>query len=198
MSLTIKTAPAVDPVSVEDAKTHLRIDHSADDSYIGSLITAALQYVERAETNRALITQTWNYYLEAFPGGDVLELPLPPLQSVTGVYYTPDGDSEATFSSANYTVDTDSEPGRVVLNSNASWPGDELEEVNGVRVEFVAGYGDSATDVPEPLRQAIRLIVAELYENREDVVIGAGNSVVPVPYSSKMLLQNYRHWSFPR
>lgn len=195
-TLVVKTAPAVEPLTVAEAKDHLRIDHNDEDVLLNSLIMAARQHVESPLTNRSLITTTWNYYLPSFGFGSEIELPRPPLQSVTGIYYTTDGGSETEFDSSKYSVDTYSTPGRIVLNRTESWPTDELEEVNGVRIEFVAGYGDDDVDVPQAIRQAMLLIVAEMYENREDVVVGAGNSVVTVPYSSTVLLQDYRKWSF--
>jgi uncharacterized phiE125 gp8 family phage protein len=115
MALKLITAPAAEPVSTSEAKSHLRVDTTADDTYIGTLITVARQNVE-SHLRRALISQTWEVVLDAFPAG-VIRLPKPPLASVTSIKYTDDEGNESTYSSANYVVDSDTEPGRVVLKS---------------------------------------------------------------------------------
>ena len=189
MALVLATAPSVEPVTTAEAKAHLRVDISDDDTLIGSLVTAARALVEQ-NTRRALVTQTWDLFADEWPEGRAFVLPMAPLQSVTGVYYTPDGSSEATFASANYVVDAKSEPGRVMLQSAASWPGDTLEEVNGVRVRFVAGYGLAAA-VPEPLKMAIKLIVGHWYENREAVAV-TGAIPKEMPMAVDYLLWPYR------
>ena len=194
MAKTLITAPTDEPVSVEEVKDHLRVYGDDEDILIGGLITAAREHVERVICNRALITQTWDLYLDAFPASGCLIIPMPPLQSVTSVKYTPDGGSEQTFSDSNYIVDTVNEPGKIVLTSSASWPNDVLQPVNGVVVRFVAGYGDEPTDVSERFKQAIKLLVGDMYENREDSVIGAGISVTNVPWGVHQLLYSLRMW----
>lgn len=193
MPTVLKTAPAAEPLSLEEVKLHLRVDHSDEDDYITALATAARQHVEGTILNRALVTQTWNLYLDRFPGRGQIRLPYPPLQSVTGVYYTPDGESEAEYDSSNYHVDIISRVGRVVLKKNSSWPGDELQVVNGVRVEFVAGYGD-ADDVPETVRRAILLLTGDLYENREETIVVQGLQVQELPFGVANLLIDERIW----
>jgi uncharacterized phiE125 gp8 family phage protein len=171
MALTLVSGPDVEPITTADAKSHLRVDTAADDDYIDLLITVARRTVEYWR-NEALITQTWKLVMDAFPGEDRLTLPKPPLQSITHVKYTPKDDSLTTFSSDSYIVDTDSDPGRLVLKSGESWPGDTLQIVNGVEITFVAGYGDAASDLPEELVHAMKLMVGHWYENREQVAVG--------------------------
>lgn len=190
MTLKLITAPATEPVTASEAKSHLRVDTTADDTLIGTLITAARQHVEN-HLRRALITQTWELVMDAFPAGDVIRLPRPPLVSVTSIKYTDVAGSESTFSSAAYVVDTDSTKGRVVLKSGESWPSDTLAAANGVRVRYVAGYG-SAAAVPNPIRQAILLLIGTLYENRESVLVAQGVTVAQLPFGVEALLMPYR------
>ena len=190
MTLKLITAPATEPVTSSEAKSHLRVDTTADDTLIGTLITAARQHVEN-HLRRALITQTWELVMDAFPAGDVIRLPRPPLVSVTSIKYTDVAGSESTFSSAAYVVDTDSTKGRVVLKSGESWPSDTLAAANGVRVRYVAGYG-SAAAVPNPIRQAILLLIGTLYENRESVLVAQGVTVAQLPFGVEALLMPYR------
>lgn len=197
MALVLVTAPTVEPLDLAtQVKPHLRVDIADDDTLIAGYLTAARVHVEQAVCRRALITQTFDLYLDGWPKGDFLQLPRPPLQSVTGVYYTPDGGSEQTFASSNYVVDTASEPGRVVLASSASWPGGTLKPANGVRVRFVAGYGAAGTAVPGPIKSAILLMVGDLYENREDTIIASGITIGKLPRGVEMLLMPYRVLSF--
>ena len=189
MALKLITAPAAEPVSTSEAKSHLRVDTTADDTYIGTLITVARQNVE-SHLRRALISQTWEVVLDAFPAG-VIRLPKPPLASVTSIKYTDDEGNESTYSSANYVVDTDTEPGRVVLKSGESWPSDTLAAANGVRVRYVAGWANAAA-VPAAIRQAVLLVCGSLYENREDVIVAQGVSIGRLPFGVEALLAPYR------
>lgn len=170
MPLKIYSAPAAEPISASEAKLHLRVDHSTEDTYIGVLITAARETVETI-TRRALISQTWDLFLDSFPAQFVI--PFAPLVSVTGVYYTPDGGTELTLASANYVVDIYNEPGKILLSSSGSWPTNTLIPANGVRVRFVCGYGAAGTNVPANLRQAMLLLIGDMYEHREGMTVGA-------------------------
>jgi len=184
MALTLVTAPTVEPVTVADIKSHLRIDTTDEDTLIEDYITAAREYCERYQ-NRAYITQTWNLTLNDFPDGDEIEIPLPPLQSITSIKYYGTDDTEYTLSTDDYMVDTDSEVGRVVLKYAKTWPSITLRPANAVVIQFVAGYGDADTDVPERIKQAIKLLVGHLYENREATSI---RSIVNVPFAVESLL----------
>lgn len=160
------TAPAIEPVTVEEARLALRQDIHDDDTLVAGLISAARSYAENV-LRRALITQTWELVLDDWPSGNTIALPRPPLQSVTSLKYTDEDAVEHTLASASYTVDTDSVPGRLVLKDDYAWPTDDLREAAAIRVRYVAGYGTEATDVPEMIRLAMRIFVGQLYENRE-------------------------------
>lgn len=186
--LVIYTQPSVEPVSLTEAKAQLRLDTSDHDTLVSGLIKGARQYLEEI-LNRAFISQVWDLYLDEFPGATEIVLPKSPLASVAGVYYTPDGSSEATFAASNYQVDAYSEPGRIVLKDTASWPGDSLQNANGVRVRFTAGYGTSSTNVPEPLRQAMLLLISQWYDNPVSYEVGP---VMATPFSVKALIAPYK------
>ena len=165
------TAPSTEPLTTAEAKAHLRVTGSDDDTPIDDIVAAAREYIE-GETNRALITQTWDLFLDDFPNTNAIVLPWPPLGSVTTVKYTPDADSgTTTFASSKYIVDTASEPGRIVLEKDETWPTDVLKSVNGVEVRFVAGYG-AASAVPKRLKHLNYLLVGHWYNNREALVLG--------------------------
>ncbi len=193
MALKLVTAPAVELMSTANAKAHLRVDSTDDDTLIGVLIKAARQHAENV-ASRALITQTWDYQLDAWPDGDEITIPLPPLQSVTSVKYYDTAGTEYTMTATDYIVDTKSEPGRIVLAYGKSWPSTTLRPAAGVIVRFVAGYGDAAANVPEAIIAALKLHIGYLYEQREAVNIG--NIVNELPLAYDALLYPYRVWSF--
>lgn len=169
-ALKLQTSPASEPITTAEAKTHLRVEHSDDDTYIAGLITSARQYLE-AVKRRAFVTQTWDLWLDGWPDTDVIDLPRPPLVSVTSIVYYDSAHVEATFAAADYHVDVDAEPGRIILDSDASWPSVTLRPAHAVRVRYVAGYG-AASAVPESVKSQLKILVADAYESRESIVTG--------------------------
>lgn len=169
MDLTLTTPPAVMPVSLAEAKVHLRVTHADDDAYITALIDAATRHLDARHgiLNRALITQSWTLRIGGFPAcwPYAIELPFPPLLTVGAVkYLDPDG-AEQTLAGTEYTVETSQFVGRILLGYGKSWPA--IRCVPGaVRIDFTVGFGPSATDVPMPIRQAMLMFIAHLYEIR--------------------------------
>lgn len=187
-------APASEPVTLAEAKAHLRVDYSTEDSLIGDLIKTATRHLEGRHgiLGRALVTQTWDYYLEAWPT-DVagrqkrrIEIPLPPLRSVTGVYYRDTSGVEQTLSAASYAVDKRALVGAIQLKGTAQWPALD-DDPEAVRIRFAAGFGDAA-DVPEPVRQSIKLLVGHWFLSREAV----GQVGTPVAMAVEALTAPYR------
>lgn len=158
--------------------------YSAEDTLISALITAARNYCE-GRLERALITQTWYLWLDNWPNEDYIELLKPPLSSVTSVTYYDTDDTVATFASANYFVDSVSEPGRICLNYGKSWPSTTLRPYNGVCVEFVCGYGVTSASVPAMTKAAMLLLLGHLYENRE---AGTERALTEIPFGVEELL----------
>ena len=192
--LVLSSAPTKEPISLLEAKVFCRIEleEKSEDDLVNGLITAARQYAEEV-TRRAFITQTWKLYLDDWPSGDYISIPLPPLQSVSSIKYTDSDGDVTTWDTSDYIVDTDSEPGRVVLAYGEEWPTDTLYPSNPIEIIFVAGYGDDASDVPRALRQAMFIDIADLYENRESVVIG---QTVNHLFGATRLYWPYRIFSF--
>jgi len=190
--LEIVTPPSEEPITVQEAKDHLRVDIIDDDALIALYITAAREWCE-AFLRRAMITQTFDLTLDQWPCKNQIQLPRPPLQSVTSVTYIDQDNVSYTFDSTDYYVVTGS-PGRLVLNNNASWPSETLRDVAGITIRFVAGYGLAAS-VPELFKSAIKLMVGDLYENRESTIVGQGLSVTTAPFGVKSLLMPQRFMS---
>lgn len=199
MALVLVDGPDNEPLSAADFKTHARIDVSDEDTLITGYLKAVRLLVERLSGHR-IITQTWDYFVDDFPAGEAIEIPYPPLQSVTGVYYTDEAGDESTMDADDYWVDTHGRPGRVVLMDNHTWPTATLRSVHGVRVRFVCGYGDAAEDITdEELLQAIRLLAGHYYEFREEVVVGrVAAKMESIPFGVQALLADLRTRSLRR
>lgn len=200
-SVTLVTAPAVEPVSLSDAKLWAKVDDTADDDLITALIVAARESAEQF-LRRSLITQTWKLAIDLSPSdcyddlGDgvydlpvsvlygglpsVIQLPKGPIQSISSVKTYDLDNTESTYSSSNYTVDTDGD--RFTLNFGSIWPAN-LRSAAAAIITYVAGYGDAATDVPQAIRTAILMHVQKMYD---------GRIVCDMPDGCQQLLRQYR------
>ena len=188
MALVLTSGPAIEPVTLAEAKAHLRVDGTVEDTLIGSLIVTSRLHVEAA-LGLALITQSWSYFIDAWPSGRALALPLRPVQSVTAVRLYAADESLETVPADHYLLDGVGVPARLVRKANIAWA-KPRRIANGIEIAFVAGYGSAVTDVPAPIRQAILLLIAHWYEHREPVEIGTAEVSVPTMVSD--LLQPYR------
>jgi uncharacterized phiE125 gp8 family phage protein len=169
MAFVRTTDSAVEPISLAEAKAHLRVDTDDEDTLIGSYIKAARHVVENISGN-ALVNQTWKYYADNFWFGDLLLYPTP-LSSITSITYTDGDGATQTAASSIYLADTTTTPGRVRLKYNQLWPV-ARQQPQSVIVTFVAGHGAAGANVPECARQAVRYLVSHQFENREPVLIG--------------------------
>lgn len=194
MALTLTSAPATEPITTTEAKSHLRVDGTDEDTLIGALIVAAREFCETYQ-NRAYVTQTWTLTLDEFPtdGSTWIDIPLPPLQSVSSIVYLDAEGTSTTWGTSNYVVDTKSTPGRVALAPDKSWPTTQAGRINAVTITFVAGYG-AASDVPDKVKQALYLLAGHWYANREAEVVGT--VVGRIGFAVDALLGQDRVWSF--
>ena len=188
MPLILTTGPVIEPVSLDEAKLHLRVDHADEDVLIASLITAARVHLESL-LGLAFVTQHWNLVLDRWPEGSDLPLPLAPMQSINAITLYSADDSSSVLDPASYALDALSQPPRLI------WRGSGVRPLvgrsyNGVEISFTAGFGDNASDVPQPLRQAILLLTAHWYERREPV--GLAGEVHEIPQMVAMLTHPYK------
>jgi uncharacterized phiE125 gp8 family phage protein len=184
----IVTQPAIEPVTAAEFKAQVR-DDALTDAEALAWVTTARAYIEEMN-NLAIITQTWRLALDRWPSGrekwwsgvrqgsrtelygpsSFSDVPLPryPLQSITSVTTFDTGDNATAVTVADvFNVDTYRTPGRLALRSGQTWP-IALRETNAIVIDYVAGYGSAADDVPAPIKQGILLMAASLYENRGD------------------------------
>jgi uncharacterized phiE125 gp8 family phage protein len=188
MPLILTSGPAVEPVALAEAKAHLRVDGTAEDTLIASLVVTSRLHVEAA-AGLALVTQSWSWLRDAWPAGPALELPLRPVTGIAAVRIYDAGGAATTLDPATYLLDGAGSPPRLVRSGALAWPVPG-RAANGVEVAFTAGYGDAAEDVPAPIRQAVLLLVAHWYEHRSPLKDGA--HAAPLPDMVSELLAPYR------
>lgn len=185
MPATLLVPPAVEPWSVAEAKNFLRVEHDEDDAIVASLISAARNHLE-AQTRRALLTQTWRFVLDAWPDDGRFSPRMGPLRSVTAARVFDYANNASALDIETFVVDA-------AANAIAApcWalpvPG---RSVAGIELDVMLGYGALATDVPDVLRHAIRMLIAHWYENRGLAAIGA--NVVMLPASVGAMIAPYR------
>lgn len=166
MAAILIEPPPTEPLKLEETKAFLRVEHTAEDDLIASLISAARGAVEQA-TRRALITQGFRIVLDAWPAGDRILSPVSPLRSVTAARVRAADGGATDLNLAAFTLDTVSAPGAVHFDRGLVIEPGRL--IAGIEIEITAGYGESAASVPEPLRQAMRLLVARYYAQRDRI-----------------------------
>ena len=206
-TLRLITAPAIELITLNDLKLHLRVteiderdsggtEAVIEDALLNSLIVTARKMIEGL--CGPLITQTWEQYEQDFPTNNIIRIWKPRVTTFTSLIYTDDDSVATTLSATNSTTDLiDEFRPKVVLKNDYSWPTVTLFEANPIKLTFICGYGSSADDVPEPIRQAMLILCAHLYENREMYNISiSGNSVVPIPWTTEALIAPYRAWGF--
>jgi uncharacterized phiE125 gp8 family phage protein len=174
MSAILLIPPSAEPWSVAEAKTFLRVEHGDDDSIIAALIAAARGHVE-ALTRRALLVQRWRFVLDGWPANGRLDPRIGPLRSVIAARVF-----DAAGSAHGIDVETFVVDAAANIIASPFWamplPG---RPAAGIEIDVELGYGTLATDVPDALRHAIRMLVAHWYENRGLAAIGGTVAVLP-------------------
>ena len=183
MTLLLVTGPTEEPVTLAEARAHLRLDATNEDALLAALMTAARAALE-GQTRRAFVTQSWRLILNEWPG-DRVTLPLAPVSAVTAVTLH-DTDGDRTVEPAAY--ETSLEGDAPQLACVAGWPA-PTRRIGGISIDFTAGYG-GAEAVPQPLKQAILLLAANWFENREPIALG--ESVHELPMAVAGLVAPYR------
>jgi uncharacterized phiE125 gp8 family phage protein len=187
MSSILLTGPAVEPVTLAEAKAYLRVEHDDDDEVISALIAGARVHIE-AQTRRALITQTWRLTRDVWPiDGRILILPAP-LRELAAARVVMLNGSSQSISPSVFSADRAGAPAILAFGLGALPMSDR--PVAGIELDIEVGYGDTPADVPAPLRQAIRFLLAHWYENRGATTIG--HEVAVLPYTITALIAPYR------
>jgi len=182
--LRIITPVETEPVTLVEVRQHLRLpEEPAEEELLLALIKTARAYCEDY-TRRALAEQTLEMYLDRFPVNSPILLPCPPLRSVTEIGYKDSTGAETILPALDYLVDTDCEPGRILPAYGTAWPVFTPFPASPIQIRFIAGYAV----LPEPIRQALLLLMGHWYENRE----ATGTAKDQTAFSVHALLSPYR------
>lgn len=173
MTSYLLAGPAAEPVSLAEAKAFLKVDDTAEDGLISTLIGAARLHVEGV-TGKALLAQSWRMVLDDWPEGGVVRLPVSPLVSVTGIAAIDESGGSHDIALAQFL----SEPDRLIVPPVVvGMPALRLRQ--GLEIDYVAGFGTEPEDVPADLRQALLGLVAHWFEHRDAVIIAGSGAIVP-------------------
>ena len=194
-SYQITVQPAEEPITLVEAKAHLRVDFADEDGYINTLIVTGRKFCEQY-TNRVFITQTWRQNLDWFP--NVIKLKVNPIVSLTSLKYIDTTENQVTITdnADNFQKDFLSDVGSIHEGLVNAFPS-VGNTINPIEIITVCGYG-AAADVPDDIKHAIKLMVSHLYENRDsvNVVVGGLTQQIELPDSVKHLLAHYRVLTF--
>ncbi|WP_176083419.1 head-tail connector protein [Martelella sp. HB161492] len=186
MTYALTTPPASEPVSLDEAKNYLRIDHDDDDELITGLIVTARKHLE-ALTGLSLMTQSWRLYRDSWPKSGMISLAHGPVASVSSVtVYDAEGNANAVALD-RARLDGTARPVRFYLPEIAA----ARASMNGIEVDFIAGYG-AAADVPEPAKAAITRHVAHMYALRGVVALTDQPAAEPQGYQA--LIAPLKSW----
>lgn len=196
---SLSAAPVTEPVTLAEFKMHRRLTTAAEDAILGIYLRVARGRVEFL-SRRSIITQTRLATLDCWPAsrdhpklhgkfaGRLIEMPRSPLVAVDSITYVDSDGATQTFAASNYTVDTKSAPGRIVLNDTASWPA--LADVPGpISITYQSGYGGTRSTVPEGLRLAVMHLASHYHKYREPIT---RLKLVEAPNHVAALIDEYR------
>lgn len=186
MSLTLTEAPAIEPISLAEAKLQCRISDDVEDSLVTLWISAARRQAERI-TRRALITQTWAERFDGFPPAErELKLGKPPVRAISSIAYIDATGAAQVLDASAYALDVHVLPGYVYPAANTQWP-DTDDVINAVTVTYTAGYGDDASDVPEDIRGWMLMVINYFYEQRTAIDTTGRHAALPNRFTDGLL-----------
>jgi len=195
--VAVITGPAKEPLTLLKAQNHLRIfpDDIVPDDLINDLILTARVYIEDF-LGRTLIEKALEMSFDGFPisSFDKLQLERPNLIAVQSVQYFDELGVIRTWESTLYQVNIFSTLGFILPIPNETYPATQQGKTDSVVIRFRSGYGLNASDVPPTIIHAMKLMVGELYNRREEAIVGAAINVVPL--SIQRLIAPYRIYNF--
>jgi len=185
-SFTVDTASTTAILTTAEAKQHLKVDTSADDTYIDDLVQAATESAQ-IFTNRYFTNTTLNQFGDNW--SDLSTLFKSPVSSVVHIKYYDSNNTQQTLATSVYQKDLEHQPARIGLKPNQSFPA-LADRISAVECKYIVGYGAATSDVPTAIKQAVLLTIGNWYENRQEVVIGRIAS--ELPKSAQYLLEQYK------
>jgi uncharacterized phiE125 gp8 family phage protein len=166
MTPLLMTGPVIEPISLTEMKTYLRVDTNDDDGLINAFITAARLLIE-ASSRRVFISQTWRLVLDQWPKDGFIRVPVSPLIQIVAARVFNASGIASTVALSSLEANSLSDPPQIAIVGPVMVTG---RARSGVEIDISCGYGSAIGNIPEPLRQAIRLLVARWYDNRGDIM----------------------------
>lgn len=191
MALLMTSGPTIEPVTLAEAKAHLRVDSAAEDTLITALITTSRLQIEAA-LSIALLSQTWSYFIDRLPRDGVIALPLRPVRSLDAVRRHQDDGGFAVLPPSGFTLDGLSMPPRIVARETTAFA-TAPRLANAYEFSVTVGFGATAADVPAPIREAVLQLTAHWFEHRDPSEIGTEAARIPAAVS-----QLLAPWQSPR
>lgn len=188
MTAILTSGPSTEPISLAGMKAYLRIDASDEEALITSLITAARLHIE-THLSIATLTQSWSIFLDDWPSTSHVDIPIAPLISIELVNLYDEAGVATVLDEENYYIDTRSRVPRLLRTGSGVWLQPD-RKASGIEIQITTGYGPAADDVPQNLRQAIMILVAHWFENRE--LVALTDNPIMVPETVSALLHPYR------
>lgn len=173
MTSYLLAGPAEEPVSLAEAKAFLKVDDDAEDGLITTLIGAARLHIEGV-TGRALVAQSWRKVIHAWPESRMVRLPVGPVSAIAAINAVDESGASHEIGLEAFSLDGDM---LVVPAVVMGMP--RLQSRQGIEIDYLAGFGDAAEDVPADLRTALLGLVAHWHEHRDTVIAPGSGAVVP-------------------
>ncbi len=177
MTIAELTPPAVEPVTLAEVKAHLRLDTNDEDTLLAALIRTAREHLE-AEAGLCLIVRPLRLYLDDWPEGKVIQIARGPVQTVEAITVYDEAGAPVDVAAAGYVLDGAARPARLILPERPV----TARAMNGIEIDFSAGFGESGADVPDTLKRALLLHVAAMYELRGVLSLEDQPGAVPQGY----------------
>ncbi|MFF2320931.1 head-tail connector protein [Agrobacterium sp. NPDC058088] len=177
MTYALIHPPQVEPLTLAEVKAHLRLDGGEEDALLAALLRTAREHLERV-TSLCLIRQTWRLYLDRWPENGVILIGKGPVQVIETILVFNAQGRAADITGADRLLDGTARPARLWLRDPPS-PG---RAMNGIEIDFIAGYGEAGTDVPDTLKRAMLMHVAQMFAFRGAVAPENQPAAVPAGY----------------
>jgi len=178
MTYALINPPSAEPLTLAEVKAHLRLEEDAEDSLLAGLVKVAREHLEH-ETGLSLMTQGWRLYRDDWPAGGVIPIGRGPVQAVESVTVYDAAGVPQPVSLADHLLDGAARPARLWLRD----PRPPGRPINGIEIDFLAGFGEAATDVPDTLKRAMLLHVAHMFAFRGEVALDNQPAGVPPGYA---------------
>lgn len=185
MTYILTTPPTAEPITLVQVKAHLRLDDDHEDALLTSLITTAREHLER-ETGLCLLSQTWRLCIDLWPRDGILKIVKYPVQAIQNVMVYDQTGAPVEVSLEDHLLDGEGRPARLWLR-DPPVPG---QVMNGIEIEFIAGFGESGVEVPDGLKRALLLHVAFMFAYRG--VVSLEQQPAGVPDGYERLIGSYR------